>query len=173
MRGFSTSVCMEILKWLFCWPSSKEILSRTFGNSPRSSAKYAGRKPKPPSLRSSHSCSKVKEPVEAKKYKKNKARSFSPGDSQEPWIIQIGGYDYPFIYPSAFQNVRIRGATHSQMDCMDGTWPLALRQSARRGERGMSMRNFTGPTRWFHLRPYRPRSEAPRQYPLIPNRDKP
>jgi hypothetical protein len=26
---------MEILNWLSCWPSSKETLSRTFGNSPR------------------------------------------------------------------------------------------------------------------------------------------
>ena len=24
MRGFSTGVCMEILNWLFCWPSSED-----------------------------------------------------------------------------------------------------------------------------------------------------
>jgi hypothetical protein len=35
MRGFSMGVGMEILNWLFCWPSSKETLSRTLGNSPR------------------------------------------------------------------------------------------------------------------------------------------
>jgi len=136
MRGFSTSVCMEILKWLFCWPSSKEILSRTFGNSPRSSAKYAGRKPKPPSLRSSHSCSKVKGPVEAKKYKKNKARSFSPGDSEEPGIVQIGRYDYPFIYPRAFQNFGIRGSTHSQMDCVDGIMAFCIKPGCQERREG-------------------------------------
>jgi len=30
MKGFSTGVCMEILNWLSCWPSSNETFSRTF-----------------------------------------------------------------------------------------------------------------------------------------------
>jgi hypothetical protein len=31
--GFSTGVCVEILSWLFCWPSSEDTLSPTFGKS--------------------------------------------------------------------------------------------------------------------------------------------